>query len=284
MKHTDLIEKKRHGNSSFPIEFYHVSADHPRYIMSTHWHREFELIRVLEGSLTVYLEGEEYALHAGDILAVSGGLLHRGEPEECTYECLVFDPRMLSRAHGDSADPFLSPIIELHILLPRPLLSDKDLKGLSDALFSLMQSRPAYYELEVYGLLFSLIARMYRTGLFVTTEHSPHSGKAKTIMKLLSWLEQSYAEPLQLDTLAQRTGLSRKYLCRVFKEYTSKTPIEYITELRIENACIEMTAQKKSITEAAFNSGFNDLSYFCKVFKRLKGLTPKEYKKQFATI
>ena len=42
-----------------------------------------------------------------------------------------------------------------------------------------------------------------------------------------------------------------------------------------------MTAGGKSITEAAFNSGFNDLSYFCKVFKRYKGLTPKEYQKNY---
>ena len=89
-------------------------------------------------------------------------------------------------------------------------------------------------------------------------------------MELLRWLQQNFTEPLRLNTLAEHCGLSEKYLCRLFKEYTAKTPIEYITDLRIEHACIEMTARQKSITEAAFNSGFNDVSYFCKVFKRQK--------------
>lgn len=278
MKHTELIEKKRHGKTTFPIEFYHVTPDHPRYVMGAHWHREIELIRVKAGSLHLYLEGEEHVLGAGEILAVAGGLLHRGEPQGCVYECLVFDPAMLRRAHGDALDKFLSPIVELHVRIPDPYLRDAALHRTAGALFDLMAERPTRYELEVYGLLFSLVAGMYRTGMLLTTDHAPHTGKAKNVMKLISWLEQNYAEPLGLETLAARTGLSKKYLCRVFKEYTSKTPIEYVTELRIENACIAMTTHGRSITEAAFNCGFNDLSYFCKVFKRLKGITPTEYK------
>ena len=281
MKQTELIEKKRHGSAAFPIEYYHLEADHPRYVMSAHWHREFELIRVLEGRMRVYLEGEEHILSAGDILAVSGGLLHRGEPEKCIYECLVFDPAMLRRAQGDTADALLVPIIDLHIRIPDPLLRQPSLSRCANELFTLMNTRPHCFELEIYSLLFALVAGMYRAEMLHFTERSPHTGKTKKIMKLISWLEQNYAEPLQLSTLSERTGLSSKYLCRVFKEYSAKTPIEYITELRIENACIRMTAGGKSITSAAFDSGFNDLSYFCKVFKRLKGLTPKEYQKAF---
>ena len=279
MKHTDLIEKKRHGSAAFPIEYYYADPEHPRYVMSVHWHREFELIRVLKGKLHIFLEGEEYVLSKGEILMISGGLLHRGEPEECIYECLVFDPVMLRRASGDKADKFLSPVIDLHVRIPDPLLKERALCRCADSLFDLMSRHPAYYELEVYGHLFSLMAGMYRTGMLLPVDHAPHTGKTKNIMKLISWLEQNYAEPLKLESLSERSGLSSKYLCRVFKEYTAKTPIEYITELRVENACIEMTTLGHSVTEAAFNCGFNDLSYFCKVFKRLKGQTPKEYQK-----
>lgn len=77
--------------------------------------------------------------------------------------------------------------------------------------------------------------------------------------------------------LSSISGFSEKYLCRIFKEYTSKTPITYINELRIEKACNEMGINKKNITYAAYESGFNDLSYFCRTFKKYKNITPKEY-------
>lgn len=279
MKNIDLIEKKRHGSPVFPIEFYHLDPEHPQYIMNAHWHRNFELIRVLKGCLTIYLGESAYQLCAGEILAVSGGILHRADPKDCVYECLVFDPAMLRRAGGDALEQYLSPIIELHQIIIKPILKG-DTSVTARKLFDLMQEHPNYYEMEIYGLLFSLFSKIYQSGLFVPATNLPRSQKSKTIMELLSWLQKNFNEPLRLDTLAQQTRLSEKYLCRIFKEYTARTPIEYITELRIEHACIEMTTRQKSVTEAAYDSGFNDLSYFCKVFKRLKGMTPREYKNQ----
>ena len=282
MKRMDFIEKKRHGTPEFPIEFYHLSADHPRYIMNAHWHKEFELIRVLEGSLILYLGNMRYNLTKGNIFAVAGGVLHRGEPKNCIYECLVFDPHMLHHSQNYIPQKYISPITDLQISIPQPFLENEQLQSTANTLFELMSARPPFYELEIYSHLFSLFSWLYRANQLKTTVNTPQASKSQTIMNLMSWLEQNFAEPLQLETLAKRTGLSQKYLCRIFKEYTSKPPMEYVTDLRIENACTQMTMLKKSITEAAFNSGFNDLSYFCKVFKRLKGITPREYKRQFS--
>ena len=96
-------------------------------------------------------------------------------------------------------------------------------------------------------------------------------------MKLLDYIEKNYSEPISLETLEKISGFNKKYLCRVFKEYTSKTPIEYINELRIESAC-RMLEENRSITASAYDCGFNDLSYFCKVFKKHKGMPPRKYK------
>ena len=73
--------------------------------------------------------------------------------------------------------------------------------------------------------------------------------------------------------------MNEKYLCRFFKDYTSRTPIDYINNLRIEAACHELTSGDMTITEAAIECGFNDISYFSKMFKKYKGITPREYSK-----
>ncbi len=67
--------------------------------------------------------------------------------------------------------------------------------------------------------------------------------------------------------------------CRFFKEMTNRTPIEYLVFYRIERACEELSYGEKSITEVALDCGFNDLSYFIKTFKKLKGVSPKQYQK-----
>ena len=96
---------------------------------------------------------------------------------------------------------------------------------------------------------------------------------------MLDKIEADFDEDITLTELAELAGLNEKYLCRIFKDYTEKTIIEYIHEIRIENACYEMSVTGNNITRAAFDSGFNDLSYFSKTFKKLKGISPTEYKK-----
>ena len=76
--------------------------------------------------------------------------------------------------------------------------------------------------------------------------------------------------------------MNEKYLCRFFKSYTGQTPIEYINRLRIDRACFEMTVNRMNVTDAAYECGFNELSYFSKMFKRYKGVTPGQYKQRFA--
>lgn len=53
MQYINYRENRRRGTADFPLEYYHVTASHPQYVMSFHWHVEFELIRILSGSLTV---------------------------------------------------------------------------------------------------------------------------------------------------------------------------------------------------------------------------------------
>ncbi len=280
MNHADYIERIFHGSPDFPLEYYFIDEGHPRYIMRAHWHREFEIIRVLDGSLTVYLNNAPYLLHRGDILLIQGGCLHRAEPTGCIYECVVFDPVMLKRQKNDVTEKYLAPIItsQLHI---NNLAAQEDpqLQDTVNALFAVLGAQSEFYELEVYGLLFRLFSGLYVKKHMISVKKAMPSHQIQTVLRLVEWIERNFAEPISLDKLSELFGLNKKYLCRIFKAYTSKTVMEYVNELRIENACYDICVRGKNITEASYDSGFNDLSYFCKVFKQYKGMTPKEFKK-----
>lgn len=276
MKHAEYLEKKRHGTPDFPMQFYHVKRGHPQYVMAPHWHKEFEIIRVLSGDFRVFLNNVEYRLQAGDILLVVGGSLHRGEPKRCTYECLVFDLSMLRR-HNDAVQRFLAPLLNASAEIATPHYQGD--RAVIDALFETAQAQATGYELKVHSLLFGLLHQLYAEGCIVPSVKSARTHQTETVAHLLDWIEKNFTEPISLEKLSEVSGLSAKYLCRVFKEYTSKTVVRYINELRINHACHEIASGKNS-TQAAFDSGFNDLSYFCKTFKAYTGFTPTEYKKQ----
>lgn len=281
MKYADFIEKKRHGSLDFPIQYYYADENTPHYVMTAHWHSEFEVMRVLRGELKVFLNSTPYTLTEGDIILVSGKTLHRAEPRDCMYECVVFDFNMLSRERNDITSKYISPICDSTTVAEPPLCHEKDELYFSlNSLFELMKNKGEYFELDIYSALFKVLSLLYSQKKLVNKSITPGGHRYETISKLIDWIEKNFLKPITLEDLSKISGLSSKYLCRTFKEYTSKSIVKYINDLRIENACYEMSINKKNVTQAAFDSGFNNLSYFCKIFKSSKGITPTEYVKR----
>ncbi len=277
MEYLELIEKKRHGTPGFPIEYYYIDKTHPRYVMRAHWHNEFELVRVLEGRFFAYLNNVKYELNKGDALFIEGGCLMQGYPEDAVYECLVFDTAMLKRQRMADSEKYSfearSASFSYKNLISK---NDSSIISVICELFRSVREAGSFFELETVSLLYRLFFEMHSSGFIVQKSESCMDKGLHTVAVILEWIEKNLFEPISLNTLSDAVGLSEKYICRIFKRYTSKTVMEYINEQRIENACLMLP--KKSITEAAFASGFNDLSYFCKMFKRYKGMSPSQYK------
>ena len=281
MRYSEYVEKRDRGYQGFPIQYYHIDQDHPRYVMETHWHNELEIIRILSGSFELFINNERHVLYKNDVAFVSCGALHRGIPCECVYECIVFDVNMLCRQSSDAAEKFILPIAKKQIGI-NCLLKESDDRLYCDlcALFDLLRESKDLHELYVYSLLFSVFGELYSCKYVSPAARPKLSNQEKRISKLIDWIDENCSERITLDDLSRISGISKKYLCTIFKKYTSKTPINYINEIRIENACYEMTVNGKSVTEAAYGNGFDDLSYFSKLFKEHKGVSPGKYRKE----
>lgn len=283
MKYSDYNEGKLHGTNVFPLEYYYVTPDNPQYIMSTHWHKEFEIIKVISGCFNLNLNSIGYTLTAGNIIFVECGTLHGGVPDNCVYECLVFDLNMLKRRQNDAITPLISPLIDgskgINCIIPE---KGSSVYLAASALFAVTSTRDDYYEIETYSMLFRLFSQLYKNENISPVSKNPQTSKKnQTVIKLLDWIDYNFTENITLQKLSEISNLSEKYICRIFKEYTSKTPINYINELRIDAACHEMISDKKSVTEAALACGFNDLSYFSKLFKRYKHISPYKYRRNY---
>ncbi len=280
MKYSEYIEKKRRGRPGFPISYYYVTPSYHQYVMEAHWHNELEIIRVLDGKFLAHVDNEERIMNAGDVLFIDGGCIHRGVPQNCSYECIVLDLNILRKQSQDAMEKYVSPIVsaqkEINCFLQN---SNSPLIESIDKLCTALRNEEPYYELNVYSTLYEIIANLYKGGHVQNKVASKHNSQREIMSILLDYVDAHYNERISLTDLAQKANMNEKYLCRIFYNYTSKTPIAYINELRVEKACYDMQIKNATVTEAAINCGFNDLSYFTKVFKSVKKITPTQYKK-----
>lgn len=283
MKYNELNEQKKHGHDGFPIEYYYVDEGYPTYEMPLHWHREIEFVHVKSGELLLYLNGLEYHLKQGDIAVVNSGVLHRGTPKNCVYECVVCDLNILRRS-ADTPTDLLLPIIlgqKTVNVLVGPESSAVWSSVLS--LFGAMRTRAEFYELEVVSRLFSVMCELYRADAVKTHQTNRQESHVKRMTEILDWLENNIGETVSLQKLSAMTGLNEKYFCRIFKETTGKTLVDYINLLKVNTACQLLLHENRSVTEVAMRLGFSDMCYFSKVFRKYKALSPRQWLKSNKT-
>lgn len=271
------LDKKSHGTLDFPVEYYYVDPSHPRYHMSFHWHKEWELMRVIDGSFQISIDNEQYHLTKGDILLIPGETLHGGEPEECIYECLDFDLYSLFKKI-DFAKPHLRPFYRKDNIpqIYFPASAQYEINVLTDKLMSSFKSPCC--ELDALCYIGNIFSHIIKNKLYNTEKSNSDSRWTYKIKPVLEYIDTHYKESISLEDLAKIAGMNPKYFCRVFCSLTHYTPINYVNFYRIEQAAFMLDTTELSITEIGMECGFWESSHFTKVFKKYKGITPKEHR------
>lgn len=287
MKLAEYREQRTHGTLTFPFAFYHVTEEHPRHNMVYHWHPEFEIILVQSGELHLILDGEAHTAKAGDIVIIMDGVLHGGMPVNCIYECFVFDLNAIV-GENHSLSPELLSIMN-HKTIIRPFLAADtyvQMYTLIRNIFDTMHVQDNGYQFTVIGFIYCFLGEVIKNKCFVSTPgFSPQTNRKLAQLKAaLKYIKSYYQEELSLDDLAGASNMNSRYFCRFFKEMTQKTPIDYLNYYRVECACEQIADGQKNITEIAFDNGYRDVSYFIKVFKKYKHITPLQYYKECQKI
>jgi len=280
MRYIDYKESRKHGSFDFPFAFYNVARNHPRYHMLHHWHPEFELVRIISGSLVMQLDGIEISAESGDSFLITGGMVHSCIPHDCRYECIVFDINFFAKEHTLSAQKLMDIVYQNKILNAYYPASMQEENQIFNNIFSAVIQNDFGFELIVLGNFLHFFGLASQKNLFNKNENMPeHLRKMKQFKSAISMIQQHYSEDITLVDIAKSAHMNPNYFCRFFKEFVHQTPVQYLNYYRIGSACEKIASSSKSITEIAMECGFNDVSYFIKVFKRFKGVTPSEYSK-----
>lgn len=283
MRYLAIHEKASRGTFDFPIELYYVDAAHPRYEMPFHWHVECELILILHGNFSLTLDGTAFELAAGDSAFIPGGLVHGGTPHNCIYECIVFDLERFLQGSAVYQKRYSAELGSGETIRTR-FPADSKAGRIVDRLFEAMEKEQPGYEFVTAGLLWQFFGTVLQERLYRPAhKKGPESNRAARIKCVLDRIRKDYASPLTLAELASEAGLAPQYFCRVFRQITGRTPIDYLNYYRIECAAELLGTTDGSITEIALRCGFNDLSYFIRTFRHYKGVSAGQFRRQLKT-
>ena len=97
---------------------------------------------------------------------------------------------------------------------------------------------------------------------------------------MVKYINENYNQITDIEEIAEHFFISKFHLCRIFNKNLGIPLITYLNTIKIREACTLICQGRLNLTEIAIRCGFNSSSYFCKVFKNEKGLSPTEYKKQ----
>lgn len=280
-------ELKKHGSDAFPI----LVCDErlSRYESGSfmwHWHPEIELTLIQKGRMLYKVNHCEFHLKEGDVLFGNANTLHAGTMEnlqDCRYVSVTFSAKLIYGFYRSAVyTQYVEPVIK-NFGLPAIHMDGSELwhekfKAGVESIIRLERERPAFYEMDMLMELQALW-KLLLENLPPEREFSSQvKAEYDRIRAILSYIEQNYSGKLSLKEIAEHIHLCESECSRVFKRYMKTSLFSFLQEYRIERS-LEYLNRNESISEIAHKVGFGDSNYYSKVFTKIKGCSPREYRK-----
>lgn len=280
-------ELMEHGTALFPVACYH--DDISALAVPWHWHEELEAIVVESGTARAAVNGEDHLMERGGGCFINAGALHGVWSEgagPCRLRSVVFHPRLV----GGGVDSILwQKYLE-------PLLSDPSrpcvcLSGgqawEAEAAAAIRSAWQACVS-EAEGFEFAVREHLSRL-IFLLARNCPAAEKrpseralrdGERVKRMLQYIQGHYREELTLAQVAASANLSKSECLRRFRSMTGSTPIQYVKQMRIQRAAELLAATDRMISDIGAECGFQEMSYFARSFRELKGCTPGVYRRR----
>lgn len=246
------------------------------------FHEEIEIKYCYQGSFGVLTNSTLNILTAGDIVITNPYDIHSNIDlgQAGRYYMVILDLDVFSQIEFDGEDlrrQLISGKVKFNNLIKNNVEMQSLIKGM--ALES--QAKKPHYKLCIKGMTEQLIAHLLRQ--CVSSEENKtdknHLKLKNVIVPALSKIHTDYAKDLSIDELSQLCMVSKSHFCRTFKKAMGVTPVQYLNSYRIDVASAMLKNTDESCGRIAEICGFTDQSYFYRLFKTYKGVSPNSLRK-----
>lgn len=269
----DIASKK--GNESLLAYSFSV----PAFEFKWHYHPEYELTLITKGS-GKRLVGDSYEnFQTGDLVLLGPDLPHTWASDE-------INAKDVSAIVIQFSESFIDSFIKLSEFTKISSLLAASSRGLffPDAItmFSDIELLPESSGIEKVTSLLTILQKLTEQKCVTLSSEYFNAVKGEEtetrINKVCQFIQRNTSKNITLEQTADLIHLSKSAFSKFFKRATGKTFSDYVNDMRIGNACYLLTDTDKAINEVAFETGFESLTYFNRVFLRKKGITPREFR------
>ncbi|WP_434750701.1 AraC family ligand binding domain-containing protein [Paenibacillus amylolyticus] len=239
-----------------------------------HFHEYYVIGFIEEGKRHLICNNEEYLLNSGDIIIFNPQDPHACEQvdgRKLDYRCINIEPEVMREYVREITGQAYLPRFSTHVLYQSELVS-----SLHDLHQIILEEQSDFCKEEMLLLLLDQLLKDY------ADMEPPEAEQTVTleIRKICEYMEAHYTKNVSLNELSELSGISKYHLLRLFTRQKGISPYRYLETIRINQAKRLLEHGVLPIDVAA-QTGFSDQSHFSNFFKKLIGLTPKQYRRIF---
>lgn len=275
------LENRKRGTEEFPFAYY--KQRYSNGMVQLHWHPEIEIIYGISGELAVTVSQEKYILREGDVLFINPEELHSyaSYSEAVEYHAAVFDISLFQfREHHFFVQDFTMPIVNGVLGFPRVI----DREHCSYVLISSIVDRIFNEHINSKAMIFAdltlLFCTLMENGLMRQVSDESAYKKTEDVKLCIKYMEENFARKITLTQLADLVHMTPNYFCNYFKKQTGMTPFTQLNNIRVRKASKMLRETEFSIVEIAEVCGYENVNYFIRKFKEIRGCTPAVYRKK----
>lgn len=288
-QHQLLREQISHGNAMFPLKVHEISTDCGfKERVGCHWHEEYEMMVVKKGAANVHIDDKSYAVTAGNLIFVASNHLHSVTAEEGVsfdFFAIVFHQALINSFVNDTVQrQYVDTVRCSETIFPTIVFAkqqwEKEVLDLAYQIREAFEKRETAYELFIKAKMFDIWYLFYtHAGKWKDETLKCTDYRIDITKSIMEYLRENYDSKISIGELSAKFHMSEGHLCRFFKAMTKMSIVEYVNYYRINQSAELLKETDREIGEIAGMTGFNNISYYNKVFRRYMHVTPSQFRK-----
>jgi AraC-like DNA-binding protein len=278
-------EQVAYENPWLPIRIFRGSRNKEKFI-DWHYHKEVEILAILEGSLDVYIEDEFYPLTAGGVVLIGSSQLHRDrsyDGQTMKYLVFQFD---LQPYFDSSTIPYLRFFADMQFPLSRLnyIFGENDAVKQSIAryiqeIYDETRTKAEGHEIAISILIRQILLILLRHDTRKLLRGSDHSDMVR-LKPVLDYIENNLAGKIRVETASKTANISYYYFVKLFKKAFGMSFVDYINYNRIKRAERILLTREMSIAQVGEAVGLANTAHFYKMFRKYNRCSPTEFRRR----
>lgn len=229
--------------------------------------QEYILLYCVEGEGCIQVENRKYCLHGQEVFCIPRNKRHK-------YYASEVKPWSIFWVHFKGENTVHYPLEECQVVSLGSKHAENRIITLFDVLFRVLGCN---YTLGNF-IYISQVLSLILAEIYFREKVDEASKQNRHITATVRYMYKHLDENLSLEDLSRELELSKSYLNAVFKKYANRAPIDFFINLKMQEACKLLKSTDMYILEIAQSLGYDDPYYFSRIFKKMIGVSPREYR------